>query len=194
MSSDAVPASAPRQSSLLMRRPNLDGLPRLTPPSGYVLRVAEDTNADVKAVGTVLGGAFPDMNWSPAKTRERLWDDATVKTVFLITDQDGQPVATASARLADEHPGSGYVHWVGANPTHLGKGLGYAATLATLHEFRRQGLASAVLETDDFRIPALRVYGRLGFRPGGRDDSHPPRWAAIYAAHPDLAALLESNT
>jgi mycothiol synthase len=105
-----------------------------------------------------------------------------VREIFVIT-RDGVPVATASARLdPDRFPGSGYVHWVAADPAQSGRGLGYAATLATLHAFVALGCRDAVLETDDERLPAIRTYRKLGFAPEFADDTHAARWQAVDAA------------
>lgn len=180
--------------SLFLRRPHLRDLPPVLLPPGYRLRVAQDSTVDQGDVGKVLAGAFPDKDWSLEKTRERLWDDTTVACVYLVHDAQGNGAATASVRvMPEQHPGSGYVHWVGASPDHRGKGLGYAVTLATLHEFVRRGLTDAVLETDDFRIPAIRIYLGLGFMPEMRDPWHALRWKAIADAHPNLTSLRENQ-
>lgn len=168
------PESTGTPPSLFLRRPDLAGLPPLELPEGYTLRPAVDADAD--ALADLLHAAFPEMEWTPALARERLLDDATVRTVFLIV-HDGVPVATASVRLLSyAYPGSGYIHWVGASPLHRGKRLGYLVSLATLHEFARLGCRDAILETDDWRLPALKVYFALGFRPEHRHPTHAARW------------------
>ena len=119
------------------------------------------------------------MTWTPEKAICDLLAEPSVKTVFVI-ENDGKIVATASARLIpDEFPGSGYVHWVGGDPEHRGKRLGYLASLATLHEFARLGCQDTVLHTDDFRIPAIKVYLALGFRPEESHATHPSRWGKL---------------
>jgi mycothiol synthase len=90
-------------------------------------------------------------------------------------------VATASSRLVPEQfPGSGYLHWVAADPGYRGRQLGRIVSLAALHEFVSLGCKDAVLETQDFRLPAIRTYLRLGFEPVYRDDTHIPRWEEIH--------------
>ncbi|MDP9363358.1 MAG: GNAT family N-acetyltransferase, partial [Chloroflexota bacterium] len=69
-----------------------------------------------------------------------------------------------------------------ADPAHCGRGLGRAVTLATLHRFRELGRRDAVLETDPPRLPAIRLYLALGFRPepfGPEDDDC---WRSVLAA------------
>jgi RimJ/RimL family protein N-acetyltransferase len=163
--------------SLCLRRPDLENLPPLDLPEGYTLRIARDADAD--AIAAFMGRAFGEMTWTTANVREWLLDDETVKATFVI-EHDGAPVATASARLLPEqYPGSGYVHWVGADVGHRGKRLGYLASLATLYEFARLGCKDAVLDTDDFRVPAIKVYLNLGFVPEHRHATHPVRWAKL---------------
>ena len=126
-----------------------------------------------------LGGAF---GFTAERVAAWLLNDESIATVFVI-DFGGVPVATASARLLpNDYPGSGYVHWVGASTAHRGKRLGALVSLAVLYEFARLGCRDAVLETDDFRVPAIKVYLNLGFVPEYRHATHAPRWSALQDA------------
>jgi mycothiol synthase len=168
---------------LLMRRPDLNDLPELPPlPTGYTLR--EGRAGDLEGLARLLTAAYPEMRenpWTAEKAHRALFADTTVQKVWVI-DHDGVPVATASVRLLpDAYPDSGYVHWVGSAPAHRGLGLGYLVTLATLHDFRTLGCRDSVLETDDFRIPAIKTYLKLGFAPVYRDETHLDRWEKVKA-------------
>lgn len=164
-------------TQLFMRRPTLDGLPSLPDlPPGYAVRSYQE--GDLEALAAVLRRAFDDETWTPDRVRGALVDASDVVRV-LVVDFNGAPVATASARLTLEHSGSGYVHWVAVDPAHQGRGLGYAVSLAVLHEFALLGCRDAVLETDDPRLAAIRTYLKLGFWPEHRHESHPARWAAV---------------
>src|SRR5207244_622818 len=99
--------------------------------------------------------------------------------VYVIACQ-GAPVATASARLLPAvYPGSGYLHWVATDPGHRGRKLGWIVSLRVLYHFRDLGLKDAILETDDFRLPAIKTYLEQGFVPEYTDDSHPERWKRV---------------
>jgi len=166
-----------RRPSLLLRRPDLNDLPALSLPEGYTLRVG--VPEDAEGLASCLQKAFPEMTWTPENATNWLLTEPSVKTVFVI-EHDTQIVATASARLLpEEFPGSGYIHWVGGDPEHRGKRLGYLASLATLQEFVRLGCQDAVLHTDDPRIPAIKVYLALGFRPDNWHATHPSRWGRL---------------
>ena len=165
---------------LFMRRPDLDNLPPLPPlPPGYDLRPA--SSADEQAIAATMISAF-GPEWSVDKVRRELQNDPSVVETIVAT-VGGVPVATASVRLMPEtYPGSGYVHWVGTDAAHRGQRLGYAVTLAVLHRFRDLDCRDAVLETDPFRLPAIRVYLNLGFVPEQVVPEHEAAWREVLAA------------
>jgi len=163
---------------LLMRLTSLANIPPIPDlPAGYTLRDYRDD--DLIGLAEMLQLAFDDVAWSPDLVRERLIDAADVKRTFII-DFGGAPVATASARIMpEEFPDSGYVHWVAVHPDHRGKQLGKIVTLAVLEEFVRLGCTDAVLETEDHRLAAIRLYKELGFEEVHKHHSHSVRWAII---------------
>lgn len=148
-------------------------------PSGYALR--EATLHDAPAIAGVLTRAFEEP-WDVDRVRTVLLDHPEVPITFVI-DREGVPVATASYQLMPkDFPHSGWVHYVGANPTESGKGLGRIAVLAVLRRAQEDGRTDAYLTTDDPRLPAIRTYLRLGFAPDMWHESHAERWRAVYQA------------
>jgi mycothiol synthase len=90
------------------------------------------------------------------------------------------PMATGSAWFRKEFGyTAGYLHMVGALSCCSGKGLGLQASLAALHRMAEEGRKSAILHTDDFRIPAIITYLKLGFKPKLTHESHPDRWKKL---------------
>lgn len=163
---------------LVMRRPDLAGLPPLAIPDGLELRRA--TGADAEDLAGLLRAAFA-VEWDAAGVHAQLLSAADVRATFLLREA-GAVVATASAALRPlEHPDAGYVHWVAADPRRSGRGLGRLVSLAVMHEFIRLGQSAAVLTTDDHRLPAIRTYLGLGFQPCDRHPSHAERWRRILA-------------
>ena len=169
----------PDATQLHMRRPNLDRLPLLALPKGFALR--EATAADAPGLALLLGMAFPEIDWPESSVHSQLFQDLTVKKTLLIVEEEtGRLAATASARLLPgKYPGAGYVHWVGADPAFRGLRLGRLVSLAVLYAFVEMACTSSVLDTDDFRIPAIKTYLALGFAPEISDPSHADRWAAL---------------
>ncbi len=164
---------------VLMRRPGLDRLPPPTLPAGYALRLAEAPDAD--GIAVVMASAF-GPEWAADRVRRSLLDAPDVETTFVI-ETAGGPVATASARLDPvRFAGSGYVHWVGVHADHRGQRLGAAVVLAVLDRFRELGCRDAVLETDPPRLPAIRTYLNLGFRPESVGPEHEAMWRDSFAS------------
>lgn len=158
---------------LFMRRPNLEGLPPVYLPAHYTLRTFQPN--DAVHWEHIIDTTF-EMNSSFANEMESHPYFAPEK-VFFICHND-IPVATAAAWNSEEQD-TGYVHMVGSLPEYKGKGLGYQVSLATLHQMRHEGKEQAVLQTDDFRLPAIVTYLKLGFVPEHSHPTHAQRWEDI---------------
>jgi mycothiol synthase len=65
---------------------------------------------------------------------------------------------------------------------HQGFGLGRQLSVAVLRRFATEGLRSAVLETQDFRLAAIATYLDLGFEPVPRDGAQERRWRTVFDA------------
>lgn len=82
--------------------------------------------------------------------------------------RDGRVVAI-SAGVAGEDQASpgvvigGQIEWVGALPECRGLKLGEAVVVACLNYLQRRGVARTVLATQPFRVPAVKLYEKLGF-------------------------------
>ncbi|MCD9021033.1 GNAT family N-acetyltransferase [Cohnella silvisoli] len=162
-------------SKLIMKKETLFDLPAFHCPTGYRIRHFEPGD---------------ERNWEDlirlSYTREVDFGQKIGTYSLLFPDRilflcrGEQPVATATAWQTDKADDSGwYLHMVGVLPEYSGKGLGFAITIAALHKMREVGCELAFLETDDFRLPAIRIYLKLGFQPVYKDESHPARWERI---------------
>ncbi|NLF38955.1 GNAT family N-acetyltransferase [bacterium] len=104
--------------------------------------------------------------------------------LFVIAHRaTGALVATSIAqhRATELHPHGGEVGWIAADPEHKGKGLGLAVTAAATARFIAAGYRRIYLSTDDFRLPAIAVYLKLGFEPLMYAPDMADRWAAVRA-------------
>jgi mycothiol synthase len=158
-----------------MRRPDLEDLPELValPPSYALRRALPD---EVGILAKLLTRAF-EVPWDEDLVRRRLSEAPDVEAIYVVAHAE-VPVATASARVVpEEYPGSGYLHWVAADPDYQGKGLGRMVVLRVLMHFREAGLRDAVLETQERRLAPLRTYLKLGFVPEYREDDDRLRWS-----------------
>ncbi len=152
--------------------------PEAVIPAGYELRLYRP--GDEAGFFTVMSLAgFQD------------WDDQTLapwlaKVLpdgwFLICQQTtGEIVATAMAthNSADLHPFGGELGWVAGHPAHAGQGLGLAICAAVVRRFIRAGYHNLYLQTDDFRLPALKIYLKLGYVPFLFAQDMKDRWQVI---------------
>jgi mycothiol synthase len=169
------------EPNVRMRRPHLENVPAM--PSllnGYSLRPFAKGD-DVTLLAKLLTEAFADP-WDEVRTRAELTEAADVHAVYVVTYQD-EMVATASSQLREKHTRtSGYVHWVGTHPDHRGKGLAYALVARVLQDFVARGYKGAYLETQSYRLAAIKTYLRLGFTPEYEveGENHQVIWSSIF--------------
>lgn len=166
----------PALPQLQMRLDSFENLPDLSLPEGIDLTTATSSNA--LAFAGLMALSYEDSTWTSERIHKEFLENKMVPVSFLLYRGD-ELLATASAANHSHHPGLGYVHYVAAKPGSGVSGLGLQATLAVLHEFRGWGLNSSLLETDDFRLPAIVTYLKLGFVPVFSHESHEARWEAL---------------
>jgi len=181
--------------SIQMLRPDLEGLPPLEPvvaalPPGYRLRTYRPGD---EAGWAALMNTGDLGQWDVARVRaeltERPYPQFDPEGLFVLTSgavEPAEPAAqiagSACAWLPD--PGereTGILHMVCVRPEHRGAGLSYPLCLAVLHRFRARGLRRVRLNTGDWRLGAVKVYLRLGFRPWYRRPEHPAIWREVLA-------------
>lgn len=99
----------------------------------------------------------------------------------LYLSKDGKEIATTTAVEIEKVPGEGWFRMVAVDPEARGVGAGKLIALAAMHSLAARGYKSIVLSTDDFRLPAINMYYKLGFRPIMTHESHPKRWEEVLA-------------
>jgi mycothiol synthase len=164
-----------------MRLASLENLEDLFVPSSYQIRTYRRGDGEnwIKIIKCSFGENFPaDINQILDDTINSQEFDPT--GLFFITYHD-QPVGTVFARqqFSEGHK-VGYIHMLGVIPQHQGKGLGRLLTLCALRYFRKKGFREVILDTDDFRISAIKTYLGLGFEPVYLERSHRRRWKAVF--------------
>lgn len=139
--------------------------------------VRKATPEDANALARLLVDSFQEA-WDLERVNRVLLEAADVHATYVI-EENGEIIATASARYPTEYPEAGYVHYVGVLPSTAGRGLGRRITSRVLRDFMDSGLTQGVLETDDFRLPAIVTYFRLGFIPEYRNPEEKIAWSAV---------------
>ncbi len=134
-----------------------------------------------------------------SETKEKVWEeiifdafnthyDFSVAKVFkgfknehLFYIKKGEEyIATIGATHKGGADTDGWFHMVGVKKSARGLGVGKMLGEIALYSLKEQGYKSAMLSTDDFRIPAIKLYLALGFKPIFTHESHSERWAKIY--------------
>jgi mycothiol synthase len=171
-----------------MLRPNLDDLPALAPPEGYWIRTYRPGDAANWAL--VLSESFGHEFTAEYFERQMKRDNAfRPERMFFVECADGVAASASAWYQPRWGKDTGYVHFVGTRPSHAGKRLGYWVSLATLHQFVREGRTCAQLQTDDFRLAAIKTYLRLGFQPRLVHENQRERWRALFAKLGEAQAL-----
>ena len=169
----------PFRPQLVMHRPHLTGLPPVVLPAGCTIRSLRGPEDDA-AWDRIYGDSFG--NAQPAGSFGRIMrpDPAFREDRVLFLCRDSEPVATASAWFVAKYGERiGFLHYVGVLKAHAGKGLGLQVSLACLHKMVEEGRTSARLQTDDFRLPAIKQYLRLGFVPLLVHENQRARWREV---------------
>ncbi|MDH7570961.1 MAG: GNAT family N-acetyltransferase, partial [Armatimonadota bacterium] len=167
----------PRVPQLRMRFTRFETLPEVTPPEGYEIR--RYLPGDEAAWAAVLNACGSLGKWDVQRVIRLLNGErhAVPEGTFFATWK-GLPVATTCSVVG---PGGDQweIGWVAVHPDHQGHRLSYWTCVACLRYMRSQGATEAYLLTDDFRLPAIKTYLRLGFEPQITDESHLERWQRI---------------
>lgn len=165
---------------LRMVRPHLENLPELELPVGYSIRTYR------KGDETHWAHIISDSFGGRERTAQDTENEITNRDVFLpdglyFATHRGIPVGTACAwRQSVDEKDVGYVHMVGVVAEHTGHKLGKWVSLAVLCYFRDNNFKCSILDTDDFRIPAIKTYLNLGFIPVYVEEEQPERWRNIF--------------
>ena len=95
----------------------------------------------------------------------------------------GTVVASASAAIykISQHPTGHSLQWVVAHSEHRGKGIGHAVISATTEVLSNYAPDYSYLSTDDFRLPAISIYLKLGWQPLLFDQDQKTRWQQIFS-------------
>ena len=165
------------EPQLILRRANLNNLPTLDLPSGLTLHTHEEGRE--KEWEELIEAAFGHKYSFDKFIRNG--GGYKPEYVFYIA-KDGKDIATATAIENEKYPGEGWFRMVGTHPEARGQGAAKRVMIAALHSLKERGYESALLSTDDRRIPAISLYLSLGFEPYMTHESHKLRWKAVMEA------------
>jgi mycothiol synthase len=101
--------------------------------------------------------------------------------LLAVHEESNEIVASAMAlhSHSELHPFGGELGWLAGDPAHAGRGLGLAVSAAVTARFIEAGYRNIHLYTEDWRLPALKTYLKLGYVPFLFSPEMPERWQAI---------------
>jgi len=177
-------ADSLRRVGVRMILPDLSHLPGAMLPPGHTWRTfrPDAIEEDIDLWLHVGKAAFPDNGFDREWFYNEYiskphWDPERIVMIFA----GDEPASICSAWSIDpDEREVGLIHWVGTHPDHKGKHLGKIAALICLHWLRRRGFRAAILNTDSFRIPALKIYLQLGFHPCYKRGAGEDVWQEIF--------------
>jgi mycothiol synthase len=154
-------------------------------PDGVHLRTVQptDTAALCRLLETGTFGSWPTQRLDALFDHEI--DRLSPRHVHLAT-HGNVLVGHCCLMVRDEPEGTvGKLGWVVAHPDFRGQGIGRAVCVAALQSAHQLGLGTVILNTEDFRIAAVRLYLELGFAPVlGDSDATDRFWADLTRTPP----------
>ncbi len=125
----------------------------------------------------------PDQgNWSSRDLEIRIKENWFDPQGFLIAEENQKMTGFCWTKIhgghshkhshneeEHDHDPIGEIYIMGVDPSHSGKGIGKAVTIAGLRHMRYQGIFSAMLYVDADNTAAIALYQSLGFTEWGRD-------------------------
>jgi len=164
------------QLEMIWPAQRLDAPPSIHLPAGYALRThrAEDTPRFYQVMA--LAG-WP--GWDDARLRPWLGRILPQGWFVIVCQERGQIVATAMALTSEAYPGGGELGWLASDPDHRGRGLGLVAAAAVTAWFIEAGRRPMHLYTEDYRLPALKTYLKLGYVPFLCQPEMGDRWRTV---------------
>jgi mycothiol synthase len=158
----------------------LDAPPAVRLPAGYALRTYRPGD-EARFYEVMALAGWP--GWDEERLRPWLYRILPGGWFMAVHQASGQIVATAMATHDPTWsvPFCGEVGWVAGDPAHSGRGLGRVVCAAVTARFIEIGYRHIHLYTEDWRLPAIKIYLRLGYVPYLCTPEMPERWRMICA-------------
>jgi mycothiol synthase len=173
----------PEQLQMVWPRRLFQSPPRSQLSSGYALRTFRPGDEPRFFQIMELSG-WP--GWNAQKLRP--WIPRILpESWFLAIHQESDLIVATAMGVhdpTDRHPFGGELGWVASDPAHRGRGLGQAVSAAVTARLIEAGYREIHLYTDDFRLPALKTYLKLGYVPFLFKPEMAERWRQICARLP----------
>jgi len=154
----------PRQLCMIWPLERLGTAPSREIPPGYAMRTFRP--GDEEAYIAVMRAAGFET-WGESHLAHVMARSLPGGIFFLLDEPTGAIVATACAlhNPTAGQPFGGEMGWVAVHPDRRSKALGFIVTAAATNRLIEAGYGHVYLLTDDFRLPALKTYLKMGWAP-----------------------------
>lgn len=143
-------------------------------PDGYIIR--QIRNSDMGDYYKLLNEA------SMEPVSLKYWGRYILENgFFVIEDKNKTLVAScfASKHSTERHINAGNFGWLAVSPKHRGKKLGHVISRAVTERLIEEDFKKIYLETNDYRIPAIKIYLQLGWQPLIYEPQMSERWKQV---------------
>ncbi|MCY3895364.1 MAG: GNAT family N-acetyltransferase [Chloroflexi bacterium] len=187
MPKQCVGGLEPKQLCMVVSAPGVRDMPDAGVPAGYTLRPYREGD-EVTLAAALQAVGFRDFGVD--RVLDTLADSDRRTGSALVEFEGGIVASTFASRMASDQvspvtgkPGEpqrqGVLDYVATHPDHQGRGLGRATCTAVSRYLVAQGCEIVSLLTDDWRLPAIRLYLSLGFEPVMNREDMPERWSVV---------------
>ena len=98
------------------------------------------------------------------------------KCFFLLEQEKAMATITV---ICDGEKKEGYIHMVACREEARGKGYGTLLSKWAVAVLKKEGMETAYLTTDDWRIAAIKTYLKAGFYPDTSTEDFVARWDEV---------------
>jgi mycothiol synthase len=157
--------------------------PCSTPPAaptlerGYRLRTYR--NGDASAWSQLLNDCSELGVWSAARIEDELLGTLLPGGQFFATLDDDLVAGAGLYHGKKRAQACWEIGWVVTHPAHQGLGLGRQVTCAAVVAALAQPQRPIFIMTDDLRVPAVKLYLKMGFVPDFEHSSYHNRWTRL---------------
>ncbi len=172
------PGPPPAQLQMVWPEDRLTNPPEPRLPDGYELSAYRESDEEQYTELMTKAGF---EGWDHERVQQMRRSLLPKGLIVVEHTPSGRLVATANANHAPNalHPEGGELGYVAADPEHSGKGLGMAVCAAVVQRLASAGYRRIYLQSDDWRLPALKTYLKLGFLPLLYREDMAERWRDV---------------
>lgn len=148
-------------------------------PEGFSIRTYREGDAK-DWIRVCKSGELGADNWTEDDFKREMLGAKGIlpEGIFFVVNGKNEIAGTATGMILPEG-NRGCLHMVCIDPSYRGKGLSGPLNSSVLNYLAEHGCSNVILRTDDFRIPAIKSYLSLGFKPILYTEGMLERWQKI---------------